>query len=216
MAASPFTKHSRGIFSGLPEKGSLVGSSSNHKSLHSVICIKCSSNVGVFNVEKRSIDIFKWQVNCQTASLLKAPTAPECLAATLLASLSRSGSAKAVVLPIPCGVPTQLSDGGAQPSHYGQVLYAWILNPNISYTSSEEVGGPKNAVKLLYMVIDRVTADKLIEPVTSDIQDLSLAQDALDQSISFLNASNCLFPQEQRCYNDFKVGLLNRYENANI
>jgi len=181
--------------------------------LRSVKCAECGSDTGLLNSEKQSINLFKWQVNCQTTSSLKAPSASECLAATLLASLSRSGSSKAVIYPISRENPGKPELEGTQsPSRDDRVLHVWILNPNISYTSSEETCAAKNAIKLLYRIIDHETADKIIEPVTSDVQDLSLPHDALNQSIGRLEASNQLFPQDQRRYNDFRVGLLNRYE----
>ncbi|CAI4216382.1 unnamed protein product [Parascedosporium putredinis] len=189
--------------------------SSHPRGLHNVTCAKCDMDVGVLSTERHSISLFKWQATCETMTHSRAPTAPECLAATLLASFSRSGSAKAVVLPIFYESPVEVKSGDIRPPHAEQVLHLWMLNTSISYSSSEEAEGPKNAIKLLYRIIDRDTADKLTEPVTSDIQDLSFARDALDQSISYLDQSNLLLPEDQRRYNGFKVGLLIKYSDKN-
>jgi hypothetical protein len=137
----------------------------------------------------------------------------ECLAATLLATVSRSGSAKAVILPIS---QHHAQPGGAASTDPAEksdsALHVWILNQNISYTSTGTTEGIKPAIKLLYRVISHADADKLIEPVTSDVQDLSLAQAALKEAMERLSETNGLLPQGQRHYQEWRVGLLDRYE----
>lgn len=167
-------------------------------------CAQCHSAIGFLETQKQSVRLFKWQVDCRTVSPVKAPSATECLAATLMATISRSGSAKIMVMPM---------STGSTPSDSEMVLHLWILNSNITYASTEVTSGVKTAIKLLYRAISRSEADKLLEPVTSDIQDVGLAKEALRESINRLEASNKLLPEEQRRHQDWKVGLLDRYEN---
>lgn len=134
----------------------------------------------------------------------KAPSAAECLSASLMATLSRSGSAKIMVMPVSLGTI---------PAGTEMVLHLWVLNSNIAYASTEEPGVVKTAIKLLYRIISRSDADKLLEPMACDIQDISLAKEALEESIGCLETSNRLLPQEQRSHQDWKVGLLDRYED---
>ncbi|SPN96776.1 related to DNA repair protein rad8 [Cephalotrichum gorgonifer] len=159
-------------------------------------CAQCHTTIGLLETHKQSVRLFKWQVNCRTLTPVKDPSAAECLAATLMATMSRSGSAKIMVMPISlAGAPT----GGEK------VLHLRILNSNIAYTSTEMAGAVRTAIKLLYQVISRSEADGLLDPMTSDIQDVSLVQEALKESIDCLEASNKLLPKEQRRHQDWNV-----------
>lgn len=172
--------------------------------MQSASCAQCDAVIGLREAHKDSVRMFKWQVGCQTLHPVKIPSATECLAAALMATLSRSGSAKVMVLPI--------SAGGA-PGTNETVLHLWILNSNITYASTEAAGGVRTAIKLFYRTIGRVEADRLLDPVASDIQDLTLAEGALRETIWQLEATNRLLPEEQRRHQNWKVGLLNRYES---
>lgn len=167
-------------------------------------CAQCDSVVGLRETHQHSVRLFKWQVGCQTLRSAKVPSATECLAAALMATLSRSGSAKIVVLPLSASGPPVSSE---------TVLHLWILNSNIAYASTEAAGGVKTAIKMFYRTITREEADGLLDPVASDIQDLALAEGALKEAIQQLEASNQLLPEEQRRHQKWKVGLLDRYEN---
>lgn len=171
--------------------------------LQGASCAQCHSVVGLLETYKQSVRLFKWQLACQTLGSVRAPSATDCLAAALMATMSRSGSAKIMVLPISVT---------AAPATSETVLHLWILNSNITYASTEAPGGVKTAIKLFYRVISRSEADSLLDPVASDIQDLGLAEVALKESIHRLEASNKLLPDEQRRHQNWKVGLLDRYE----
>lgn len=171
--------------------------------LQNASCAQCGSVVGILETYTKSVRLFKWQLRCRTLHPVQAPTATECLAAALMATMSRSGSAKVMVLPI---------SAGELPSAREEALHLWILNSNITYASTEAAGQVRTAIKLYYRVMDRSEADKLLDPVASDIQDLALAEEALKDTISRLELSNQLLPEEQRRHQHWKVGLLDRYE----
>ena len=172
--------------------------------LQSALCARCHSVVGLLESREQSVRLFKWQLDCRTLRSVEAPTAIDCLSSALIATVSRSGSAKVMILPISAGDVPEASE---------EALYLWILNPGITYTSTEATGGVKTAIKLFYQNISRSEADNLLNPVTSDIQDLALAEEALKESVRHLEATNKLLPEEQRRHQDWKVGLLARYQN---
>lgn len=185
------------------EPGSAQPQSEDTPRLRNASCAQCGSVIGLLEVNKQSVRLFKWQLDCQTLHPVGVPSATQCLSAALMAALSRSGSAKVMVLPI--------SAGGPQVA--GQtVLHLWILNSDIAYASTEAAGGVKTAIKLFYRTISRGEADSLLDPVTSDIQDLSLAEGALREIIRHLETSNKFLPEDQRRHQNWKVGLLDKYE----
>jgi hypothetical protein len=173
--------------------------------VQNAVCAQCRTVVGSFEPRSEAVRLFKWQISCRTLRPMKAPSATECLSASLMATLSRSGSAKVMVMPVAAG---------KGPVDADKVLYLWILNANITYASTEEAAGVKTAIKLLYRVIDRSEADTLLEPVACDIQDMALAREALEEAVGRLEASSRLLPAQQRRHQDWSVGLLDRYENS--
>lgn len=186
------------------EPGSAQPQDGDMPRVQSASCAQCDTVIGLRETYKHAVRLFKWQVGCQTLRSVKAPSATECLAAALMATLSRSGSAKMVVLPI---------SAGSAPVSSETVLHLWILNSNITYASTEAAGGVKTAIKLFYRTISRAEAERLLGPVASEIQDLTLAEGALSETIRQLEATNQLLPEEQRHHQNWNVGLLDRYED---
>ena len=185
------------------EPGSTTPQDGDLPRLQGASCARCHAVIGLLETYNQSVRLFKWQIKCQTLGSVKAPGATDCLAAALMATMSRSGSAKVMVLPVSATAASTDSE---------PVLHLWILNSNITYASTEAPGGVRTAIKLFYRVIGRSEADGLLDPMASDIQDLALAEEALRESIRYLEASNKLLPEEQRHYQNWKVGLLDRYE----
>ncbi|KAF7562190.1 hypothetical protein G7046_g1958 [Stylonectria norvegica] len=94
-----------------------------------IFCKNCNTELGVINAISSSVTLFKWLVTCQTFTTGAAPSASECLAATLIATISRSGSSKSVITPHLLGPSRSAPDKAL--AEKGQVLYLWILNPNV-------------------------------------------------------------------------------------
>lgn len=166
---------------------------------------KCQSQVGLYNVLSASVSLFKWKVLCQTTSPCLPPSSSHCLAATLTATLSRSGSAKSVVIPHVLG----LRDREAEST--SSALHLWVLNPNITYAASA-VEGKKNAMKVLYHGVSVDKAYEMIESLTSDVQDISLPSSVIEEAQRTLRASNNLLHERDQRFKDWDVGLLERWE----
>lgn len=166
----------------------------------SIRCANCACHNGYFNISISSVVLFKWQVSCQTVSARLEPTASDCLAANLLATLARSGSAKSVVLPtlLP-QVPT------------AHAIHIWILNGNMAYSSTAQRGGARPALKLLYRYIAQDKAEEMLESFSTDIQEVNLPADAIEAVVASLETSTLYLPPAERVFKDFQVGLLSKW-----
>lgn len=174
-----------------------------------IFCTNCETRIGYFNYKTVAVTLFKWQIYCQvkTPSLRPPPTVDECLSATLSATIARTGSSKSLLLPI--NGLTSPSPSGVS----GPVLHFWILNPSLRYASTQTATtGPIPAMKLLYRTISREEADKILEDVNSDVQEVNLPEEALDTAAKVLSESNILLPVPERRYTEWTVGMLRMWE----
>ncbi|GKT41910.1 uncharacterized protein ColSpa_02091 [Colletotrichum spaethianum] len=170
-----------------------------------VFCSGCRAHAGFFNVAISSVVLLKWQVSCRTTSPSAPPSSAECLAATLVATLSRSGSSKSVV------VPTFQPPQGAAGAESSPALHLWVLNSSIAYASSRREG-KRSAIKLLYREITQEDADAMLESMTSDVQEVNLPTAEIAKAAQGLKASSGLLPPSERVFKEWSVGLLDKWE----
>ncbi|KAG7292078.1 hypothetical protein NEMBOFW57_002110 [Staphylotrichum longicolle] len=92
-----------------------------------------------------------------------------------------------------------------------KAIHIWVLNSSIVYSSSS---APQRtpAIKLLYRQIPREEADKMMEAITCDSQELNLPALAMGEIIRHLDDSNAVLPRTERAFKEWKVGLLTRWE----
>ncbi|KAK3330804.1 ubiquitin-conjugating enzyme E2-binding protein [Apodospora peruviana] len=185
-----------------------------------IFCSSCHSQIGFFNFRTAAVTLLKWQISCKSASGA-APGISECLAATLVSTISRSGSSKSLLTPISGTVAT--SKGAAANTTDDTVVHIWVLNSNIVYSSSGSAAAPTAvaaevkaaqagtpAIKLLYRLIPHEEADRMLEIVTCDAQEINLPAEALGRIEKLLDGSNLLFPPAERTFKEWKVGVLTR------
>ncbi|PHH67747.1 hypothetical protein CDD82_1158 [Ophiocordyceps australis] len=163
-----------------------------------VFCAKCGLQVGSHSSRTLAVTLFKWHVMCEATPPGRAPSAPECLAATLLTAMSCSGYAKFTI------VPNEAHDKS------DTVLFLWVLNPHVVYTSTA-VQGSRAAVKVFYQDISLARGHMLVEPVTSDVQEISLPVESIQTVRQALVFSNKLLPERERRFNDWRTALLPRW-----
>ncbi|KAK4103063.1 hypothetical protein N658DRAFT_422334 [Parathielavia hyrcaniae] len=161
--------------------------------------------LGFFNFRAAAVTLLKWQAACASASGA-VPDIPQCLAATLVSTISRSGAAKSLITPIPETIRAGQEHGVAQ-----DAIHIWVLNSSIVYSSS---GSPriKPAIKLLYRPINLDEADTMLEAVTCDAQEIDLPAQAIGEVVRHLEESNALLPPAERLFKDWRVGLLTRWD----
>ncbi|VBB73344.1 Putative protein of unknown function [Podospora comata] len=169
----------------------------NNRSLN-VFCSSCHSQLGFYVFRTSAVTLLKWQVSCKSASG-SAPGITECLAATIISTISRSASSKSLIMPI----------NETESEVKQTVIYAWVLNANIVYSSSNGALG-RPAIKLLYQKIPREEADKMLEAVTCEAQEINLPAIAIEKVVEHLDESNWLLPEKERVFREWRVGLLTR------
>ncbi|KAI0187316.1 ubiquitin-conjugating enzyme E2-binding protein [Xylaria flabelliformis] len=179
------------------------------KATNALHCTSCKTNVGVQNHQDlSSISLFKWQVLVQqqnhASPELPPPSLAQCVSAMLLATMARSGCSKSILLPIK-----------AQPSLEGanqlqDLLNIWVFNANITYSSTEAPTSPTTAIKVFYRTVNQKAADKMLDSITSDVQDISLPSEAITAIFGLLNKSNDFIPQSDRKFQEWTVGLLGK------
>ncbi|PFH55523.1 hypothetical protein XA68_18120 [Ophiocordyceps unilateralis] len=162
-----------------------------------VFCGGCRTQVGLFSPSSPSVTLFKWQVTCETVSADRAPGIVECLAAALLAAISRSACAKSVVVPYVSGSTTK-------------AMHLWVLNANLVYTSSARQG-KRAALKMLYREIGLDEAHGLVDSATSDVEEISLPMRTIKAVRRALEASTALMPERERSFKGWSAGLLERW-----
>ncbi|KAL7935333.1 ubiquitin-conjugating enzyme E2-binding protein [Trichoderma chlorosporum] len=171
-----------------------------------ISCKSCRTELGLYNALASSVTLFKWQVACETESPSRAPSSSECLAATLIATISRSGSSKSVV-----ASHTLDTTPGETHSGLPQSLHLWVLNANVVYSSTMREGR-RTAIKVLYQDIDAEEGNKLVDSMTSGVQEISFPEAAISTARQILQESNSFLPASERLFQQWHVGLLERWE----
>ncbi|KAK4195778.1 ubiquitin-conjugating enzyme E2-binding protein [Triangularia verruculosa] len=169
----------------------------NNRSMN-IFCSSCHSQLGFYVFRTAAVTLLKWQISCKSVSA-SAPGITECLAATITSTISRSASSKSLIMPI----------NETEVEAKQTVIYAWVLNASIVYSSSNGATGTP-AIKLLYQRISREDADKMLEGVTCEAQEINLPAMAIERVIEHLDGSNWLLPEKEKEFKEWKVGLLTR------
>lgn len=158
-----------------------------------------------------SVSIFKWQVLVQQQNKHIAGASPslaQCASAMLLATMARSGCSKSIFIPIKADSPDRSKSEHAD--RVQNLLNIWVFNANITFSSTEAPTSPTNAVKVFYRTVSPEEADKMLESMTSDVQDISLPSEAIATIRELLNRSNAYVPESDRRFQDWTVGLLEK------
>ena len=152
-----------------------------------------------------AMNLYKWQIICTTVQagtqLVRPPCVPELLSAALLATVSRFGTTKSVVMP---------RYPGSRPNTEPSVLHIWILNSNVRHASTfDRAGG--TAIKLAFSTMTRQEADAMLESMTSGVQEVNFPQDAIDTCVEVLQSTNQRLSVSERRFMNWDVSLLGRY-----
>ncbi|OTB00036.1 hypothetical protein M426DRAFT_245157 [Hypoxylon sp. CI-4A] len=174
-----------------------------------VFCSCCKMQLGVSKDQDVSFSLFKWQVLVEVEEQAnRSPNAPpslfHCISAMLLATMSRSGSSRSIILPM-TSKDQVFKDA---PS----LFHLWVLNGNITFSSTWETGSPLKAVKLFWCMISQNEADKLLDSMTSNVQDITLPEDAIERLSGILTETYNFLPKSDRQLKEWRVGLLEKWD----
>ncbi len=106
-------------------------------------------------------------------------------------------------------IPETINENEAK-ADANSAIHVWVLNSSIVYSSS---GASRRtpAVKLLYRLLPHEEADKMMESLTCDSQEINLPTHGLREVVQYLDRSNVLLPPTERLFKEWKVGLLARW-----
>ncbi|KAG6099849.1 hypothetical protein E4U30_005870 [Claviceps sp. LM220 group G6] len=183
--------------------GALANASSGSY-LH-VFCSQCKAEVGSFSIKADSVVLLKSHVSCRTIVQMKRP--PNVLswvAALLVANISRYASTKSLLIP---NIPDEIHGGD-------KMLYLWVLNPHVVYSSSC-ISGRTPAMKILYQEVTREEGNKLLDSMTSDVQEIFLPSHDIELVRLILESTTGLLPETERTHNEWRVGLLDKWTAKN-
>ncbi|KAI1150504.1 ubiquitin-conjugating enzyme E2-binding protein [Nemania diffusa] len=174
-------------------------------------CAICKTQLGIRNDQALSVSIFKWQVlvKQRIGNIPESgPSLAQCVSAMLLA-MARSGCSKSVLLPIKGLSRDESRSGHASPAR--DVLNIWIYNANITFSSTEAPTSPINAVKVFYRMVSQEEADKMLDSLTSGVEDISLPLEAITTIVELLKKSNAFIPEGDREFKEWTVGFLEKW-----
>jgi hypothetical protein len=92
----------------------------------------------------------------------------------------------------------------------GSGLLCWIFNPDIYYSSSKRGPTVHRAMKVFYKEIDNPV--DLLDEHNSTLEELALPEQEVAQLKQTLSNSAQILPQSARTFQEWQVGLLERYE----
>ncbi|CAK7273348.1 hypothetical protein SEPCBS119000_005607 [Sporothrix epigloea] len=187
----------------------LSSAPANVRGLHAY-CPSCRVQLGYLTLRRQqSVHLFKWQVSV-TGTCSSPPSMAECVGATLISTVQRTGSSKSLVLPIhelDC-VSGRVDASGKEE----KVLQVWVLNSTIKFAAWPTVMAAGAAIKLLYRFVPRKDAEKMLDSLNSDVQEISLPRETIVAMTDLLEISNGLLPPSVRLFQEWKVGLLPRWK----
>jgi ubiquitin-protein ligase E3 D len=161
---------------------------------------------------QQSLHLFKWQIALGGGGDEQArPTIADCVAATLVVTIQRTGSSKSLILPI-YELEGHSSD---KRDDKDNVLQIWVLNSSIVYAASgrpPQSQAPARAIKLLYKYIPRAEADAILDNLNSDVQEINLPRETIGAVTELLERSTGLLPARDRLFKEWKIGLLERWD----
>lgn len=154
-------------------------------------CVSCAAHLGFFDFRKNGVLLFKWKLAIRDPAsntlLPDPPTLSQCLAAALVATHARSGSAKVVL------------QGDEE------AITIWVLNPHIKFSCKAKQKVP--AIKLLFRntAMDEEEIN-LPDEVVKEVRDI------LEESTQYLPPDE----KTKKMFNGqdgvWKVALLERIE----
>ncbi|KAK8147316.1 hypothetical protein G3M48_001799 [Beauveria asiatica] len=165
-----------------------------------ISCSNCTADVGIFSVLAYTVAFYKWQISCEISSVQKSPSSSDCLVATLLSTIARSGSSKSVVMPRTSALVDKTM----------RHLQLWVINNNVIFTSNQN-STPTSAVKVLFKEIGEKEALELVESLSNDVQDVNFPAQAIEAARKTLTFSKYMLPLSERSFQEWQVGLLERW-----
>ncbi|KAG9244600.1 ubiquitin-conjugating enzyme E2-binding protein [Calycina marina] len=192
-----------------------------------VVCSKCNAYVGHVDEDFQGYRFYKWCLKSKSSQMTSTacpPSTSSIITAQMQAQMLAQCCSKLILVPISYKTttsplasssspstapkPPPLTSTSSTPRHF---LHFWILNPIIRYTSSISPSSAttKTAMKVFYKRVATSTAEELMD--SESIEKVFLPQESIDELEEVLVGSKEVLPVAGRKFQDWNVGLLERW-----
>jgi hypothetical protein len=171
----------------------------NGTSLH---CATCNAAVGSSQGDEGNFRLFKSRLALKTSQDQEAQEfPPSVFICSQLLSLIESSVTRKIVLH--CETQGDIENG-----HAGLLL--WIFNPDIYYSSSSRGPTVHRAMKVFYQPLLEI--GKFLDEHSNTHEELTVPPEDLEDFRKTLSDSTAILPQSARSFQDWGVGLIDRWE----
>jgi len=172
----------------------------NSTLLSDVYCKDCDRLVGVHDANENSHRLYKSRLTVHDSSMQGPQSFPAStfICAQLLTLIETSAIRRVVVY----------TDSESEISG----ILLWMFNPDIYYSSSKKGAKAYRAMKVFYKHIEKPL--KVLEENSNTMEELLLPQLDMNEFQESLRQSTNVLPQSARTFQDWQVGLVDRYERS--
>lgn len=192
-------------------------------------CSSCSEYIGHVDENAQGYRLYKWRL--KSALLLgsrvmetsDAPSTSSIITAQLQSIMLAQCCSKLIVIPMDWKASSNSETTPATNESSGfKFLHFWVLNPTIRYTTTPlikqdcaEAGenlpvATKVAMKVFWKRVLESDANKLMD--TEGVEEIVLPQETINEIKKDLVDSADLLPRSGRTFQDWNIGLLDRWD----
>ena len=206
-----------------------------------LVCKSCQKYLGHVDQHAEGFRLYKWRLKTtigpclggalsyyqpSTASIITAQLQSimlaQCSSRLLLLPISWKSTSQHLANPIPKEISTSAVEAELPPS---SVLSLWVLNPVLRYAATNVITqSPSScssqsssgvlAMKVFWRCIDNSTASGLVE--SDSIEEVTLPMGAILEIEANRRSSAQFLPPSGRKFQDWDVGLLERFEDEAV
>ncbi|KAJ6111732.1 hypothetical protein N7523_007793, partial [Penicillium sp. IBT 18751x] len=194
-------------------------SSGNISAQRALACEKCNAIIGMEDPSANGWRLFKTNVSLNTSKSEEPWTthSTEMIVAAQLLELIERESARRFI--VHCGQKRGLLVSALPATVTAYVLTSvklWVFNPDLRYSNSSSGHTVNNqqAMKVLYQEkedVDSLLAPEIGQPSPLSVEEVDLPPDIFQTLSDALLRSSQMLPDSARRFNEWQVGLLNRF-----
>ncbi|KAI9819501.1 MAG: hypothetical protein M1827_006949 [Pycnora praestabilis] len=174
-----------------------LGSAKEQRS-QDIQCSDCKAVLGVYDARANGYRIYKWSVAVRQDENDTSRQYPvqAFISAQLLALIDNQAVRRFVI-------------HNKEVGETGSALLLWVFNADLYYSSSLVSSGPKRAMKVFYKTLPN--PQEVLEKKIVSLDEVCLPRNVFDDLRSTLDGSNTILPKSAKTFQDWSVGLLERF-----
>ncbi|KAH8593335.1 ubiquitin-conjugating enzyme E2-binding protein [Bisporella sp. PMI_857] len=196
-------------------------------------CTKCKEYIGHIDKNAEGYRLYKWRLNIvsKASATYYGPSTSSIITAQLQSIMSAQCCSKVLLLPMTYKSPahsippSESTDGNTAPSSSSPttVLHFWVLSPTIRYSSTardtkqdrkagdmQDLPASKLAMKIFWKRISGSMVESLVG--NASVEEVFLPEETIAEIHETLRESADFLPASARKFQDWDVGLLERFE----